>query len=50
MRENGVAIDEKPPADVMQALRAAGDATVADWVSRAGPEARQVYETYRQRQ
>ena len=50
MRENGVAIDEKPPADVMQALHAAGDATVAAWLEHAGPEARQVYETYRQRQ
>jgi len=50
MRQNGVTIVEKPPADVMQALRAAGDASVADWLSRAGPEARQVYETYRKRQ
>ena len=31
MRENGVTIDEKPPADVMAALRAAAETVVADW-------------------
>lgn len=50
MRQNGVVIDEKPPADVMQALRAAADASIADWQSRAGPQARQVYEAYRRKQ
>jgi TRAP-type C4-dicarboxylate transport system substrate-binding protein len=47
MRANGVAIDEKPPTDVMNALRAAADASVIDWLSRAGPEASQIYQAYR---
>jgi len=47
MRANGVSIDVKPPADVMNALRTAADASIADWLSRAGPEARQIYQTYR---
>jgi TRAP-type C4-dicarboxylate transport system substrate-binding protein len=47
MRANGVSIDVKPPADVMNALRTAADASIADWLSRAGPEARQIYRTYR---
>ena len=47
MRQNGVTIDDKPPAEVMSALRAAADASIADWLARAGPQAQQVYETYR---
>jgi TRAP-type C4-dicarboxylate transport system substrate-binding protein len=47
MRANGVTIDETPPADVMAALRAAGDGSVTDWLARAGPEARAVLEAYR---
>ena len=47
MRANAVTIDEKPPADVMNALRAAAETVVADWTTRAGPEARKVYEIYR---
>ena len=47
MRANGVTIDEKPPAEVTNALRAAAETVVADWSSRAGPEARKVYEDYR---
>jgi TRAP-type transport system periplasmic protein len=47
MRANGVAIDEKPPADVMAALRAAADASVADWLARASPEARAIVEKAR---
>lgn len=47
MRQNGVTIDEKPPAEVMAALRAAADTTVADWQARASPEARKIYEAYR---
>jgi TRAP-type C4-dicarboxylate transport system substrate-binding protein len=47
MRQNGVTIDGKPPADVMNVLRAAAEASLADWLTRAGPEAQQVYETYR---
>ena len=44
MRENGVTIDENPPADVMAALRAAANTTIADWLERAGPEARAALE------
>jgi TRAP-type transport system periplasmic protein len=47
MRQNGVTIDDKPPADVMAALRAAADASVTDWLGRIGPDARLVYENYR---
>jgi TRAP-type C4-dicarboxylate transport system substrate-binding protein len=47
MRQNGVAIDDKPPAEVMSALRVAADASIADWLTRAGPDATQVYDTYR---
>ncbi len=47
MRENGVTIDENPPAGVMAALHAAADTTVADWQSRASPDARRVFEAYR---
>ncbi|WP_229266731.1 TRAP transporter substrate-binding protein [Leptospira sp. severe_002] len=39
MRENKVAIDEKPPADVMNAMRAAAAKSVAEWRVKAGPEA-----------
>jgi len=47
MRQNGVAIDENPPAEVMDALRAAAAASIADWLTRAGPQAKLIYETYR---
>ena len=47
MKANGVAIDDKPPADVMEALRAAAASSLTDWLARAGPQAQQVYETYR---
>jgi TRAP-type C4-dicarboxylate transport system substrate-binding protein len=47
MRENNVVIDDKPPADVMASLRQAADGTIADWLTRAGPEAKTVLETYR---
>jgi TRAP-type C4-dicarboxylate transport system substrate-binding protein len=46
MRANGVNIDEKPPADVMNALRAAAETVVADWSTRAGPEAQRVLRKY----
>ena len=39
MRENGVIIDEKPPAEVMAALRAAAAKTIAGWRSQAGADA-----------
>lgn len=42
MRQNGVTIDETPPADVMAALRAAADASVADWRAKAGPDAQRL--------
>jgi TRAP-type transport system periplasmic protein len=47
MRQNGVVIDDKPPAEVMAALRAAADASIADWLLKAGPNAKAVFETYR---
>jgi TRAP-type transport system periplasmic protein len=47
MRANGVVIDEKPPADVMAALRAAAETVVADWTKRARPEAQRVLREYR---
>ena len=49
MRENGVTIDEKPPAVVMAALRAAAETVVTDWSSRAGPEAQGVLRDYQAR-
>jgi TRAP-type C4-dicarboxylate transport system substrate-binding protein len=47
MKQNGVVIDDKPPADVIAALRTAADAPIADWLSKAGPDARAVFEGYR---
>ena len=47
MRANGVVIDRYPPAVVMGPLRAASEASVADWRTRAGPAARQVLDDYR---
>ena len=49
MRANGVVIDEKPPADVMNALHAAAETVVADWSKRVGPEAQQVLRDFRAR-
>ena len=49
MRQNGVAIDEKPPADVMAALHAAADATIADWLARVGPDASALLQEFRAR-
>jgi TRAP-type C4-dicarboxylate transport system substrate-binding protein len=39
MRDNKVAINDKPPAEVMDALRAAAAKSVAEWRTKAGPEA-----------
>ena len=39
MRDNKVAIDEKPPAAVMDALRAAAAKSVAEWRAKAGADA-----------
>jgi TRAP-type C4-dicarboxylate transport system substrate-binding protein len=47
MRANGVTIDDKPPAEVMAALRAAADVSVADWQAKAGPAARAILDQYR---
>jgi len=49
MRQNGVVIDEKPPADVMAALRAAAETVVADWTKRAKPEAQRILRDYQAR-
>jgi TRAP-type C4-dicarboxylate transport system substrate-binding protein len=46
MKQNGVAIDDKPPAEVMAVLRTAADASIADWLSKAGPDAKDVLEGY----
>lgn len=42
MRENGVAIDEAPPREVMEALRAAAAQSVAQWKTKASPEAQAI--------
>lgn len=47
MRENGVTIDQSPPAVVMGPLREAAAASVADWRIRAGAGARQALDDYR---
>jgi TRAP-type C4-dicarboxylate transport system substrate-binding protein len=39
MRENGVTIDENPPAGVMAALRESGKGVVAQWTAAATPAA-----------
>jgi TRAP-type C4-dicarboxylate transport system substrate-binding protein len=39
MRENGVAINDKLPAEVMDALRAAAAKSIAEWRTKAGAEA-----------
>lgn len=49
MRANGVTIDDKPPAEVMAALKTAADTPIADWLSRAGPDAKAVFEAYREK-
>jgi len=49
MRQNGVVIDERPPAEVMSALHTAADATIADWLGRVGPEAQRVLREFRAR-
>lgn len=49
MRENGVTIDDKPPADVMSALRAPADTTIADWLQRAPADAQKVLAGFRQK-
>jgi TRAP-type C4-dicarboxylate transport system substrate-binding protein len=48
MRANGVTIDHKPSAELLAALRGAADASIADWLSRAGPDAKEVFERYRE--
>jgi TRAP-type C4-dicarboxylate transport system substrate-binding protein len=47
MRQNGVTIDEKPPAEVIAALHAAADATIAEWRARVGPDAQRVLQEFR---
>src|SRR4051812_40481294 len=49
MRANGVTIADRPPVEVMDALRAAADASITDWLSRAQPDAKHVFEAYRAR-
>ncbi|CAN7176246.1 TRAP transporter substrate-binding protein [Bosea sp. LjRoot9] len=42
MRDNGVTIDDAPPKEVMEALRAAAAQSVAQWKTTADPAAQQV--------
>ena len=49
MRENNVKIDEKPPADVLAALRSAAEKSIAEWQGRASPEAAALLVDYRTR-
>jgi TRAP-type C4-dicarboxylate transport system substrate-binding protein len=49
MRENAVAIDERPPADVSLALTVAGSKSLIAWIGRAGPEAARVLHNYQAR-
>ena len=49
MRENGVTIDENPPAGVMAALGAAAETAVTAWSSSAGPDAQRVLREFRAR-
>ena len=49
MRENNVKIDEKPPVEVVAALRASSERSVSEWQSRAGPEAAALLAAYRAR-
>ncbi len=46
MRENGVTIDEHPPQPVMNALRSAAKGTLADWKTKAGPDAAKVLDDF----
>ena len=46
MRENGVTIDEHPPAAVMTPLRETAQATLADWKAKAGPDAAKVLDDF----
>ena len=47
MRENGVTIDENPPAAVMDALRDAGAGVVVQWLASTTPAVRNAIEAYR---
>jgi TRAP-type transport system periplasmic protein len=49
MRENNVKIDEKPSAEVLAALRSAAEKSIAEWQSRASPEATALLAAYRAR-
>lgn len=46
MRENAVAIDEAPPKDVMEALRAAAGQSITAWKTKTDPAARTVLENF----
>lgn len=49
MRENGVTIDEHPPADVVLALATAATKFLIEWQGRAGADAVRVLEDYQAR-
>lgn len=46
MRDNGVTINEHPPADVMAALRSAAKETVAQWFARLAPDVQKTLSPY----
>jgi TRAP-type C4-dicarboxylate transport system substrate-binding protein len=49
MRENGVAIDEHPPPEVMEILRAAAAQSIAEWQEHTGEEGRRLLADYGER-
>ncbi len=49
MRENGVTIDENPPAEVMKALRDASREAVLGWFLASSPTVQQVFKTIQER-
>jgi TRAP-type C4-dicarboxylate transport system substrate-binding protein len=46
MRDNGVTIDEHPPADVVAALRGAAKETVSQWFSQLAPDVQKTLGAY----
>jgi hypothetical protein len=50
MRENGVTIDETPPAAVMAALRSAGNSATVQWLSQVSPAVQNTMKAYEESQ
>lgn len=49
MRDNGVVIDEQPPPEMMEVLRAAAALSIANWQERTGEEGRRLLADYGER-